>query len=328
MNLAAIYVMISVFSILAAHPAQATDRSASCVGDTYEKDTPQFLDDPYYPAAVMKHGKYKGQCIDTSWQRPVVPISQAAAEAAEVPPGYFAIANFTHQGRYWIAMIPMGGVEEVIFQMEHFKFFTQDKHPGFGVPSAHTELRFKFKPGMDVILVPQSQLARAEGQKSEVRLSDIIYSVELVGPKNVNDFNFVSGMLGDFAIVYRFCSLHDKFNYMITQQHHKVEQWALNVTDEQKQKLLLNAIATSYQEGLGSIYNTASKNCTSEAFRLLDETLSSHSSYGKPNPFTALIANIPSRSKFSLKARGLIDDRSRRPDLDQEFASANSTVMP
>ncbi len=306
-----------VCSVALAAPGPAPVATA-CPGDTYEKNEPIFLDDPYYPAGVMHSGKYNGMCIDTSWQRPAHVLSKEAAVAAGVPAGYIAFANFNHGGRNWIAQVPMGAVEEVIFQMEHFSFSTPPGMQNVGIPSAHTEIRFKFKKGSEVILIPQSAEAAAAGQASEVRLSDIIYSVELIAPKGVSNFDPINGLKGTFAIVYHFTSLGDKFNYMITQQSHRVEQMPIKVTDEQKQQLLLHAIATSDAMGVSGTYNTALRNCTSEVFKLFDEVLSDAPGYGKPSTLEKILSARPGRSKKSLTNRGLLDPAMTWPDLNDE----------
>lgn len=312
-------VLLSLLSAPLALSAPVGGLDEPCPGDTFEKSAPLFLDDPYYPGARMRSGKYKGQCIDTSWQRPARILSRAEAEAAHVPSGYVGIANFSHGGRYWIAKIPVGAVEQVIFQMEHFDFAAPVPVPGVGIPSAHTEVRFKFRAGSDVILIPQSAEAAAQGQAPEIRVSDIIYSVELVAPKGVSNFDFVEGIKGTFGIVYRFCSLDDKAKYMIADQSHRVEQFVMNLNDAQKQKLLLHSIVTSNDKGVSGIYNTAFRNCTTEAFRLFDEALSDDPGYVVPKYLAAILDNAPSRSKHSLEIRNLLTPSMPWPDLNQEW---------
>src|SRR5205823_2114821 len=74
--------------------------------------------DPFDPAALVPAGPYKGLRYDTRYGRSVHLLSPAEAAPYHPAPGEVLVANFGHQGSFWIARVPPDAVKDVIFQEE------------------------------------------------------------------------------------------------------------------------------------------------------------------------------------------------------------------
>ncbi|QJB25250.1 DUF4105 domain-containing protein [Limnospira fusiformis SAG 85.79] len=249
------------------------------------------LNDRFDPQAKMPRGIYQGQCINSCHQRSLRRLS--AAEAAEygIEPEAIAVANVSHQNQFWVAKILPNSVAEVIYQLE------------YPFPASHAQLRFRFSPGSEVVLIPQIP----GSPQSPVQLKDLIFSVEAVAVVGGN-FDLVAGFFDNFAIAYRLVSLESRVQRMIIQDGHKVQQIQLNLTPTQRNQLLLNAITKSHQAGLTQMYNSLSRNCTTEVFRIIDQTIGYQRD---PHSEEELLINAPTGEKISiLLANGSLDQKA------------------
>lgn len=245
--------------------------------------------DRFDPKPKMPRGTYQGQCINSCQQRSVRRLSPAEAAEYGIPPQAIAVANVSHRDRFWVAQIPADGVETVIYQLEHPIF------------AAHAQLRFRFSPGSEVILIPQVP----NSGESPTQISDLVLSVEAV-PVVGGNFDLVAGFFDNFAIAYRLVSLEARAQRMIQVDGHRVEQIQLNLTPAQNHQLLLNAIAESERAGLSRMYHSFDRNCTSEVFRLLDRT----TGYNPPanSDIEEIFINVPTGDQISmLIANGTLD---------------------
>lgn len=252
------------------------------------------LNDRFDPQAKMPRGIYQGQCINSCHQRSLRRLS--AAEAAEygIEPEAIAVANVSHQNQFWVAKILPNSVAEVIYQLENFPS---------PIPAAHTQLRFRFSPGSEVLLIPQIP----GSPQSPVQLKDLIFSVEAVAVVGGN-FDLVAGFFDNFAIAYRLVSLESRVQRMIIQDGHKVQQIQLNLTPTQRNQLLLNAITKSHQAGLTQMYNSLSRNCTTEVFRIIDQTIGYHRA---PHSEEEIFINAPTGEQISmLFANGILNQQA------------------
>lgn len=300
--------------------------------------------DSFEPRARMPKGPFKGQCINSCEQRSVKLLLSAAAAHYEPSPGMQVVANVSHGGNFWVAKIPPNAIEDVIFQIEHFPAV---------VPAAHTQLRFRFKPGSEVILVSQAMAA-----STQVGIKDLVYSVEAVGIPE-GRFNLFAGFFDRFALAYRLVSLQDRAEQMLVKDQHRVEQLKLNLTAEAKQQLLRKVILMSDRAGMRQMYDTFAKNCTTELFHAIDQSIQYDGTRRQPRmnqesfgnmptgsfisrllqnkifsfetlnrQFSSLLTHIPTVSKAALKRRGLIapNGQSQMPTLNDESKIINRVI--
>jgi hypothetical protein len=268
------------------------------------------MDDPFEPNdAVFKKGPHAGELIDISYKRSVHVLSTEEAAPYKPAPGELLIANFRHDGRFWIARVPADAVEEVIFQVEHFP---NGKPLEVG---SHNQLRFVMKPGRELTLVPQ-----VPGDSSApVKLRDFIYSAEAIHAEGAKPFDpasagdLLKGTFGEYGMVYRAVSVEEKLGAMIDGEGrpHPIEQHRLKLEDADRQKLLRAFLADGSEAGLSRTFNTMTRNCTTELVHVFDAELD----YGRWRNFgaTVLPGNVPQAGRKYMGRRGLIGERL--PDL-------------
>jgi hypothetical protein len=153
------------------------------------------------------------------------------------------------------------------------------------------------------------------------RLRDFVFSVEAVTPSD-DQYDVIKGAEGHFGQSYRFVSAADKYESMITLQHHQVRQISIGLTAEERGELLKNALALASEYAMTGEYNTVTNSCTTEAFKAIDRTVS-HSLFQELQIRTSagwLGETYPNTAEMGLKMRGLIkpNGASQLPDLDKD----------
>lgn len=275
--------------------------------------------DPFDPRAKMPNGPFKGQCINSCEQRTIKLLSATEAAPYRPLPGMLVIANVSHKKKFWVAKVPPNAVEDVIFQMEQILN---------SCPLCHSQLRFRFKPGSEITLVPQT----TREDPTEIRLTDIVYSVEATGIPGTG-FDPASALLNLFGLSYRLVSLEDRAERMIATDKHQVEQLKLALQPEEKQKLLENAITQADRAGMELMYSLFDRNCTTELFKIIDRSVQDDAYRRKPSknedffniPTGTLISEIIQKNKLNLEA---ILEQANQPQLRQVAALLRQAKLP
>ena len=202
-----------------------------------------------------------------------------------------------------------GAVEAAIVQIEFFPAI---------VPAAHTQLRFRFAPGRQPVLVPQ----RGGAPKDQVRLRDLVYSVEAVPVMGGDPYDLVKGMEDHFGTAYRMVSLSDRYRRMVVTDHHRVIQLRLKLTPRERRELFVHAVRLGDRSGMKLMYHTLARNCTTELVRVIDQTVAYSPWRSAVKNATFFMCSIPTELPHTLRIRGLLADGagSRMPDLDREMA--------
>lgn len=200
----------------------------------------------------MPGGMHKGKCMNSCEQRSVKILRQDA--------NTITIANFRHLKQFWLATIPLNGLESAIYQ-------TQEILPE-SCPACHSQLRFRFRADNPVVLTSQNVLA----PKREVTLTDIVYSIEGTGLPAMQ-FDVISALLDSLGLSYSFVSLQDRARQMIYIELSTVNQLRLNLSPRDRIKLLQAALRQSDRMGMTQMYNLFERNCTSELFRIIDASV-------------------------------------------------------
>ncbi len=266
-----------------------------------------YSGDKFEPRARLASGAHKGECVDTRTKRSVIKLPGNSTS--------IKIANLTHNDEFWNAEIPINGVKDVIFQIEVFPAFKQQ--PANWELAGHSQIRLQFSPENPIHLTHQLNPQRTE------TLTDIVISAEAVGEIGYA-YDIFNGMKmkmnrtggpfslefennGDFNIVYRVVSLHDRYDWMVNKQHHKVTQFPLKLTDEDKQKILPAFIDISMKNKLDIAYHTITLNCANQMFLTLDNALT-YLNFNKPKQGRYnLRESYPIGSYKALAPRGLLD---------------------
>lgn len=252
--------------------------------------------DPY-AEAYMPAGPHKGKRLDTSIRRSIL--------LADTKPEEIGFYNFFHEGKFWYARVPDNAVEEVIFQVEYFPAI---------VPAAHTQLRFRFKEGRELVLSPQGTADLPKVAK----IRDLVFSGEATfAADQPQKYDLVKGMFNHFALSLRVLSLQAKAAQMVTERGHQVRQILVKLSDAEKQRVFRDALKRSHAAGMSRMYNTVLKSCTTEVFDLLDDNVH----YALFNRLFAFLDRIPTNSYWYLWLRGLLypNGGSKLPSLNDEL---------
>jgi len=270
--------------------------------------------DPYELNAHMPRklfGPRETPCLDPATKRPIVFLD---SEGTPVPEEFLeeaatqreiTVANFYHEGKFWIAHIKPEGLERISFVLEHFPAV---------VPAAHSMLRFDMKKGSEVRLEPQ----RSDHHSGPIRIRSFFYSVEATGPVGYK-YDLLSGLLNNYAIVYRFVSLQDIGVDAIDQQKHFVQQFLLKVKPHEAEAVLRYSLHTSAANQAKHFYNTITKNCTTEPYAALDKSIN-YSGWADIVSFlTQHRKPLPTLAQQALGQRGI---------LERELAPLNLELNP
>lgn len=297
-----ISLLLFILTFVSAGAYAQQDQRPECISRPY---------DPFDLGQTMPSGKYKGKCIDTSKKRPAIVLSDNSERTV--------IANFLHQGKWWIAAIPRVGVERVIFQIEKFPT---------GVPfivAAHTQIRFEMKPGAEIELLAQD-LNQSETPRTKV--SNLVFSMEYAAPQGV-EYDIFHGEFNEYASVERILSEATRGSEQILHDKNPVEQYPLIMSTAEANRILHNAVLRSDQIGLQKMYNTLDFNCTTEAFDIIDAGMDYPESL-EVRKFRINILNfldpVDGPSIAALKERELISELETMPTLNQE--SLNGRALP
>ena len=246
--------------------------------------------DPYDPKSRFLQGPWEGECHDTHKQRPAHFLGQEEAQLYQDTQGWLALANVYHRGGFWVAFIPENALENVFFQLEYFPAV---------VPAGHTQLRLQYNES--ILLYGQS--THLLGQVDTTK--DLSLSIEAV--TQVGDqYDLFKGAQEHFSIVYRVTTMEARYQSMITEQDHHVEQWILDMEEEEKEALLPSYVQTGLDFSLKVSYHTLFRNCTTEIIEELDRVV--RYTWGEQaKKFIVKITEIyPNIVRTALIARGLL----------------------
>lgn len=268
--------------------------------------------DPFDPReeAFILEGRYKGQCQDSCHKRSVKTLDQAQSASyrrmARAAQDDLAIANVSHQRKFWVAFVSPDAVEKVILQLDRFD-------PKW--VAGHIQLRLRFKKGQEPILVPQSR----KSADVPVRLSDLVISDEYNAPIGVpyDPFKgFIGGDDSHFNINYRIASLEERFEDMVIKRSGQVEQFPLELNKREKRGILLAALRLADREGMSRLYNTWTKSCVTETYEVIDSVVDYE---GRGIFRTPDVGHVPGFAEFDLSVRRIFRRSEKMPDLNVEF---------
>lgn len=267
----------------------------------FSKDCVLDQNDPYdlgWRFPDRTRSPYRGQCIDTSQKRPPLVLK---ADASGI-----TFANFFYKDRYYTASIPAGAVEKIYFQIAEF-----DKVLGVIQP-AHTQLRFQLRADRPALLTPQFRGGR------QVLISNFVYSTDYMAPAGV-PYDALRGMREIFMNMGRFVAIEDRVKWQVVTNQNTVRQFELNISGHHLDQVLWASIGNAADRSTKDVYSTISMNCTTEAFRVLYLGLQ-RPVPNRPWYPTSLFSPVTPSSINRLKSMGLIDHRSERATMNEEFA--------
>lgn len=254
---------------------------------------------------LMKAGKYKGQCIDTSGKRAVKIVSQSADS--------ITVLNFRKAGVFYKAVIPLNQVASLSYEVVDLNASPVNYLSLINI--SHTEMRFRMKPGASIPLFANTADDNGAPLASE---TDIIVSMNYMAPTGVS-YDPVKGFNEDlYASVLQIFATQDEVKKRFTENKFNVYEIDLNISGERAASVLREAMMVSDRIQYSVAYDTWSSNCTTFLFDILDAGLHLKA---KPYRFSPFIANDTGLAPAfkALSKRQLVLDSTKVELLNAEF---------
>lgn len=274
----------------------------------------------------IRDGRYQGEWLDDASRRSVVIRNDGVDRDDRLVVDYFY-----HRGKYWTAVVPLNGVDQIVGQAFNFsKHKTRQSADGpetiydsLGVPKRsvpimnHVQSRFRLQPDCSVEL--HELHGDATGEPIE-RVSDFVYSLEAVGPLGVG-FGFRDAMHGNLISAHRFVSTDEiVFERIVVEGQYVLESPPIPLNETQKKNLLVASLQRSHRAGMSERYYLyrccGTNNCTSNPLQLLDESVD----YTLRQRLGAILFRLPFNPRLYLRVRGMDTDPKSRKLMRHEFA--------
>jgi len=278
----------------------------------------------------MPGTRYSDNAYDFSSRRSIKTVSPT--DIITAGDNNITIRHFYHLGEFWTATIPIDGLKQVFGQAFNFSRPKTRKTPNgpeiiynkSGLPKRtlaslnHLQSRFVFEEDRPIRLFPIDAQCDA-GREPTHTLTDIVYSIEAVGPPGVS-FNFWDAISGSLVCAHRFMSTQEMvFERIAVEGQYVTESAALPIKIDDAQELLRKSLARSNRSGTTERYYLyricGTNNCTSNPLQILDTTIRYHWRHR----MGALLYRIPFRPRFYLGVRGLDADPGHVKLVRHEF---------
>lgn len=235
-----------VFTSLAAFATKKDEFTTYIKTSQCAEDAADLFD----PSYALNFGEFKGKCLDTSTVRPPVILNHDDQ--------IIEIANFYHNGRFWIARLPKNQVVTVIFQGVPF-----GSELGGFVITAHGQLRLQFSTPVEL---------RSQSGTDDLRgaVSDIIISSTITKPRGIG-YSVTKGT--SYGLATRFLSTTARSVEEVFEDQSNIHQYKLDLTPEKMNRVLLAAVIESNNIGYFDRYGLLRNNCATQTLDMLDAAI-------------------------------------------------------
>lgn len=296
-----------------------------CVGDH---------EDPLDFGVVSEAGEFRGECMDISSNRP--PVILAGDELSPT----ITIGNLRYRGQFWIATFKREAIKDVQFSIIAFGTM---KVLGQDLQMAHTQVRFLFNSPIEL----ESQVVSGAWPKEKRQITDFSVTFNAFGP-NGQGYDAQKGLKDFFGLVGKPTATVDVAEEEIAGPKQKVAVYSYDwshvdavngkTTSQNMHHYLVTTLRHSQEMGYSVVYNSFFRNCTTEAFDVLDEAFpellavsGTPGSHGVPfvlSYFPHLTQNVDglvqSRSRLLAK---LQTDRINNPfPYDSKYRSTKAAI--
>jgi hypothetical protein len=267
-----------------------------------------FPFDPFEMPARLVNGSDAHQCLMTDEKRPVIQIDQKELSkyGLTLKSGYIAVANFRHEGKFHIALIPLNSIDVGILQSSKM----QKIGP---ITAGHGQIRIKFNS--PIIMMEQDLSSENKNIKTT---NELVTSLDAVGA--VRGYEPVTrGLNGSYMGIMNMNSVQEKAQVM-KQYRSQIVQYPLKLDQEDLKKYIKAFISTSELRGTSHPYNTLNENCGQVHLDVLDGAID-YKKYGglKPASFSTFYGYInPDQIVKSFHRRGLANEEERMMDFHND----------
>lgn len=217
-----------------------------------------------YKQVIMPGGPNVGQALDTSKVRGLVTINETNNILPEaLNKSYIYVANVSHNGKRYVARIPVSGLTSVDFIYEKFTHMM----------GGHADLVYHFDEKTPLELIYEIKDTKTQKGFSVVKLSQsiplnsILLTAEVV--KAVGDKTPLAegGIKNAFAMAYRMTSVPERLIEPVINEGRKTTVFDIPFTAEQTRRSFLDTIESQSRIGMSENYNLVSNNCITSAIR-------------------------------------------------------------
>ncbi len=299
--------------------------------------------DPFARRIFFSHGdKYADQQLDLSESRNLIHLTDAAvvaygfaSSAQTIDRSAVYVANFKHQGKYWIAKIPKHGVQRSIFQFQNLSSLAKK-----GIPKpvltwmrvGHVQMRFQMKHGSEIELRTQNIGATRE----KVFVNDFSYALlatRAISKRGQGFHPLTDGLERGYGTSHNFLSTEESA-LRFKEAGLNVEQFPMQITEEQSNKILAFYIQTSVSTFENEIYHTLEHSCVTVTMNGIYESVpNTHvlwigrfwRNWRWLRPVSATFESNPRAVVALLEKQDYIDASKQIPNLEAE---PRKTIAP
>lgn len=291
--------------------AQATEIAIPAAECACHKDHPDRFEEPLR----FDFGTYAGRCVNSCKFRRAIFLDEDEAKLYGADSNHVVVANLLHEGKYWIARVPVRSSNEVDVAFE--RFFLN---------ISHVILRFRFPFEDPVELFAIS----GDSRKPERKIYDLVLSAEAVPPID-RPFEIFESSLGRYLLAYRILSIEDTYRWMVEDKRHTVKQFRLNIDDEKRSRILRAALAESQTKSFKSAYRLLTNNCSTSLFGFIDREIGYSPMVLDWLGLVPVQSAIPMDSTFgtiyALGARRLMSERNQLYNLEVELSLLKARLI-
>lgn len=211
-----------------------------------------------YQEVLMPGGPNAGQVLDTSKIRGLVILNESnniLPEALNKSSVY--IANFAHNGKYYIARIPVSGPTSVDFIYEKFT----------NMAGGHADLVYHFDEKTPVELVYEIKNANLKKVSKPIQLGSVVLTAEAV--RAIGDTSSLAdgGIKNAFAMAYRMTSIPERLIGPVVKEGRRTTVIDIPYDINQVRRSFFDTIENQNRIGMSENYNLIINNCITSAIR-------------------------------------------------------------
>lgn len=221
----------------------------------------------------VPHGKFKGEPLNTSVRRPLYVIGTGSgysdALSEKLTSDSVMIANYYHEGEFFIARIPLSAVNSVVLL-----------EAPFSKMASHTMLRFVTDDVAPVELIakiasstsPENIAIQIQPLEKPILIKDMVLSIDGAEPRGKGGWNMKDAIAGSYTIAYRMVSIQERLRWF-AMEGTPIHQTELNLNRKEAQRLIRTGIERSQTISWSRGYHLLCANCTNLAIRLIKDTV-------------------------------------------------------
>jgi hypothetical protein len=263
--------------------------------------------DPFEVGYRIQRGPNRGACVDTSRRRFARILDEKEARRYGSSSKHLFVANFRHDGKFWVAKIP----RDIQFE----DFLAEKVYYEKG--QSHIQMRLIAKNGSAITLYPQSESHESKPRK----VHDIMWSASSAHLQGQADQSPTGSLLwGNTAAVN---TLMSTVQSRSEEPGRSVRHRRIHADDETRRKIFMAAVLASDHEEFKYRILLLSRNCINGFFRVIDSALGRDDySASKVRGLNRDGPSIPFMLEGEVEKRGFKTQCLQETPADPEAAAA------